>query len=104
MNIHNLTDAASNQADTNNNNPYSFWRRKQERTIDNENEEYQASRLDHFLTSIPENETSIKYLRYFPSDHSIVELKISINTRSGKKTWKMNPGVLDRRSSEDETE
>ena len=95
METNNLSDAASNQADPNMLNPYLFWRRKQDRTIVLEEEEYQATRLDHFITSLTGSKTSIKYLRYFPSDHSIVELKIKINTRSGKKAWKMNPGVLD---------
>ena len=95
MDANNLSDAASNQADPNSLNPYSFWRRKQDRTIVSEEEEYQATRIDHFVTSLAGSETSIKYLRYFPSDHSIVELKIKINTRCGKKSWKMNPGVLD---------
>ena len=95
MDANNLSDAASNQADPNSLNPYSFWRRKQDRTIVSEEEEYQATRIDHFVTSLAGSETSIKYLHYFPSDHSIVELEIKINTRCGKKSWKMNPGVLD---------
>ena len=95
MDNHGLTDAVNNQTDANKINPYSFWRRKQERTINTNDEIYQASRLDHFITSIPENDTAIKYLRYFPSDHSIVEFKIKINTAKGKKAWKMNPNVLE---------
>ena len=91
----NLEDAASNQVDCNKMNAFSFWRRKQERCISNNDDEYQASRLDHFITDIPHNETSVKYMRYFPSDHAIVLLKIKTNSRAGQKTWKLNTKALD---------
>ena len=95
MEIHNLTDLAAAQNDQINSNAYSFWRRKQEKNITDNNEIFQVARIDHFISDIPINEMSIRYLRYFPSDHSIVELKIKTSQRSGKKVWKLNPNVLD---------
>ena len=94
MERHNLGYVAAIQNDSSTSNAYSFWRRKQDRNI-SANDVYQATRIDHFLTDIPINELSIRYLRYFPSDHAIVEMNIKTNQRSGKKVWKLNPNVLD---------
>ena len=94
MERNNLQDVAAIQNDSPATNAYSFWRRKQEKNI-NTTDIYQATRIDHFLTDIPTNELSIKYLRYFPSDHAIVKMKIKTNQRSRKKIWKLNPNVLD---------
>ena len=96
MDNNNITHAANNQLDTNITNAYSFWRRKQERNINQGVDSYQASILDHFLTTLPQNETSVKYLRSFLSDHAaIVELKIKTSSRSGKTSWKLNPSAID---------
>ena len=72
MDKNNLQDVAAVQNDSPSSNAYSFWRRKQDRNI-NSSDQYQATRIDHFLTDIPTNEIAIKYLRYFPSDHALVE-------------------------------
>ena len=95
MEKYNLEDTTNNQVDCSKLNVFSFWRRKHDRRINDGDENYQAARLDHFLTDLPLNETSVKYLRYYPSDHAIVMMKIKTNTRAGKKTWKLNPQVLD---------
>ena len=95
MDNHNIEDTENNQVDCNKLNAYSFWRRKQDRRISNDEDEYQAARLDHFLTDLPQNETSVKYMRYFSSDHAIVSLRIKASTRAGHKSWKLNPNVIE---------
>ena len=70
---HNIEDTANNQVDCNKLNAYSFWRRKQDKRINNDEDDYQVTRLDHFLTDLPQNES----------------------TRAGHKSWKLNPQVID---------
>ena len=91
MDKFNLEDTANNQVDCSKLNAYSFWRRKQEKRINKDDDDYQEARLDHFISDLPQNETSVKYMRYFPSDHAIVVLRVKISTTKGKKAWKLNP-------------
>ena len=95
MEKYNLEDTANNQVDCSKLNAFSFWRRKQERGINKADDDYQAARLDHFISDLPQSEIAVKYLRYYPSDHAIVEMKIKTNTRACKKAWKLNPQALD---------
>ena len=78
-----------------NTNPISFWRRNTQERTANSNEKYQASRLDHVLTSIQQENVATKYLRFYPSDHAMLETTVKIKSRSGQTPWRLNRSSLD---------
>ena len=61
--------------------PMSFWRRNTDERINSTSEEFQASRLDHVLSTYNEENILTKYTRFYPSDHAVAEIHIKIKSR-----------------------
>ena len=87
---HNLVDHVAIHAKRSNTEPISFWRRNTQDRAAKLKESYQASRLDHVLTTLPQENIATKYLRFYPSDHAMTETVIKIKSRSGQTLWRLN--------------
>ena len=90
INTHALNDHVSKVAEHTNTNPISFWRKNTIQRSNMLDEEYQASRLDHVLTTYPQDNIATKYLRFYPSDHAMTETIFKIKSRSGQTPWKLS--------------
>ena len=92
---YNLSDHVNELAITTNTNPISFWRRNTDERATRLNEKYQASRLDHILTSYPTENINTSYSRFYPSDHAMTITSIKIKSRSGQTPWRLNRAAID---------
>ena len=92
---HGLLDHVTLMSASTNTSPVSFWRRNTEDRQLSTNEVYQASRLDHVLTTYNNENINTKFLRFYPSDHAITETHIKIKARSGMTPWRLNRPSID---------
>ena len=92
---HNLNDHVTTLAARTKTYPMSFWRRNTDERSRATNEEFQASRLDHVLTTYNSDNIGTKYTRFYPSDHAISVTNIKIKSREGQTPWRLNRASID---------
>ena len=92
---YNLKDHVGELAIQTNTNPISFWRKNTDERASRLNEKYQASRLDHVLTTYPPENINTTYSRFYPSDHAMTITNIKIKSRSGQTPWRLNRAAID---------
>ena len=92
---HQINDHVTTLASQTNTNPISFWRKNTEERTKQLNHKYQASRLDHVLTTYPAENIYTKYTRFYPSDHAVTETTMKIKSRSGQTPWRLNTTAID---------
>ena len=95
MKEHNLIDHVAIHSELSGVEPLSFWRKNTQDRASKLNEKYQASRLDHVITTLPQENIVTKYLRFYPSDHALTETTIKIRSRSGQTPWRLNRYAID---------
>ena len=92
---HNLIDHVTLLASRTKTSPMSFWRRNTDERTNATNEEYQASRLDHVLSTYNADNINTRYTRFYPSDHAVSETVIKIKSREGQTPWRLNRASID---------
>ena len=78
-----------------NTSPISFWRKNTEERRRSTNETFQASRLDHVLTTYNAENITTRYTRFYPSDHALSETLIKIKAREGQTPWRLSRASID---------
>ena len=91
----NLQDHVNELAIRTDTNPISFWRKNTDERAARLNEKYQASRLDHILTTYPPENINTSYSSFYPSDHAMTITNIKIKSRSGQTPWRLNRAAID---------